>query len=411
MLLIHRMKKVLYISYDGMTDPLGQSQVINYLLGLSKKNYRFDILSFEKPERFKSQGDYIKSLLQKNDIGWYPQIFHSKVPFFSKVLDKMTLLNVARRLNKKNKYDLIHCRSYLAAEAGLKLKNESGVKFLFDMRGFWADEKKDGGSWDIEKWYWRKIYLFYKKKEQQFIENADHIISLTRKGKNEIQSWYFYNNKVPLTVIPCCADGEHFALTSNEKKSKAREKIRISSEDFVVSYLGSVGTWYMLDEMLQFFNKLYERNNNAFFLILTNSKPDDVLERIRKNNINAERVKIFSVPFTDVPFYMYASDVSLSFIKPVYSKISSSPVKIGEILSMGIPIIANDIGDSGNFIEEHHTGIMVRDLSEKEMKNAITKIDSIIKLDPVKIRKQAISEYSLEKGINLYSEVYQHLLG
>jgi len=27
-------KKILYISYDGMTDPLGEGQVINYLIGL-----------------------------------------------------------------------------------------------------------------------------------------------------------------------------------------------------------------------------------------------------------------------------------------------------------------------------------------------------------------------------------------
>ena len=44
-------KKVLYITYDGMTDPLGQSQVLPYLVGLSEKGYKFTILSFEKKER------------------------------------------------------------------------------------------------------------------------------------------------------------------------------------------------------------------------------------------------------------------------------------------------------------------------------------------------------------------------
>ncbi len=31
---------ILYISYDGMTDPLGQSQVLPYLKGLAKKGYK-----------------------------------------------------------------------------------------------------------------------------------------------------------------------------------------------------------------------------------------------------------------------------------------------------------------------------------------------------------------------------------
>ena len=45
-------KQILYISYDGITDPLGQSQILPYIIGLTK-NYKFHIISFEKPNRFK----------------------------------------------------------------------------------------------------------------------------------------------------------------------------------------------------------------------------------------------------------------------------------------------------------------------------------------------------------------------
>ena len=38
---------ILYISYDGMLEPLGQSQVIPYLGMLSKK-YKIFLISFEK---------------------------------------------------------------------------------------------------------------------------------------------------------------------------------------------------------------------------------------------------------------------------------------------------------------------------------------------------------------------------
>ena len=30
-------KQILYISYDGITDPLGQSQILPYIIGLTKK--------------------------------------------------------------------------------------------------------------------------------------------------------------------------------------------------------------------------------------------------------------------------------------------------------------------------------------------------------------------------------------
>lgn len=32
-------KQALYLSYDGMTDPLGQSQVLPYIIGLQKKRH------------------------------------------------------------------------------------------------------------------------------------------------------------------------------------------------------------------------------------------------------------------------------------------------------------------------------------------------------------------------------------
>ena len=55
-------KNVLYISYDGMTDPLGQSQVLPYISGLNKYGINFHLISFEKPARFKKIEQTLKDL-------------------------------------------------------------------------------------------------------------------------------------------------------------------------------------------------------------------------------------------------------------------------------------------------------------------------------------------------------------
>ena len=39
--------KTLYLSYDGLTDPLGQSQVLPYIMGLGDKGFRFAIITFK----------------------------------------------------------------------------------------------------------------------------------------------------------------------------------------------------------------------------------------------------------------------------------------------------------------------------------------------------------------------------
>ena len=106
------------------------------------------------------------------------------------------------------------------------------------MRGFWADEKADGGAWDKKKWFWRKVFEFYKKKENAFVSQASHVISLTDAGKTEITKWPFYNTNIPISVIPCCADQNHFKITNILKKKEARKNLGIDDAAIVLSYLG-----------------------------------------------------------------------------------------------------------------------------------------------------------------------------
>jgi hypothetical protein len=72
--------QVLFVSYDGMTDALGQSQVLPYLLGLSKKGYNITILSVEKKEVFEKRKNIILEIVQKNNIDWQ-YIFYTKIIF------------------------------------------------------------------------------------------------------------------------------------------------------------------------------------------------------------------------------------------------------------------------------------------------------------------------------------------
>jgi hypothetical protein len=56
-------------------------------------------------------------------------------------------LKLAEALINAKEIKLIHCRSYLTSLIGLKLRSKYQIPFLFDMRGFWADERMDGGIW------------------------------------------------------------------------------------------------------------------------------------------------------------------------------------------------------------------------------------------------------------------------
>ena len=76
--------KILYISYDGVLEPLGQSQVMNYQLKISEY-YEIIIVSFEKLHDLKNKKKieaFRKSLSSKNII-WYPIKYSKNIKLIS----------------------------------------------------------------------------------------------------------------------------------------------------------------------------------------------------------------------------------------------------------------------------------------------------------------------------------------
>ena len=306
---------------------------------------------------------------------------------------------------------MVHCRSYIAADIGLEMKKRLGVKFFFDMRGFWADEKKDGGSWNIENPVFRQVYKYYKRKEIQYLQNADQVISLTQAGKKEILQWPEVNSQVPVEVIPCCADMDHFSLTDEEQKKMSREYLRIAKNDLVISYLGSVGTWYMLTEMLQFFARVKNTFSAAKFLFVTQAPRKTIDAEILKLQLDPHDFVIISASLKEVPFFVKSSDINISFIKPVYSKISSSPTKLGEVLAMGIPVICNaGVGDVETIIKEGDAGYVLQHFEASDFEEAICHIPDLLKKEPAKIRNAIKDTYSLKRGVELYANCYKKVL-
>ena len=401
------MAKSLFISYDGLTDPLGQSQILPYMIGLNNLGHRISILSCEKPERYFKNKKLIEKICLTNQIQWIPIPFHTKPPILSKYYDLHKLTAMATKLQKKENFEIIHCRSYLSADIGLKLKRKFGVKYLFDMRGFWVDERVDGGLWNTKSFFYRTAYKKWKQKEAELIHHADYIISLTEAGKREIQTWTSYFS-TPIEVIPCSADMELFSFSDKEQKKEARKLLQIDDETFVLSYLGSLGTWYLLDEMLLFFKFLKENFPVVKFLILTPDDAEKVYQQAFSIGLDKNDFVIQFAQRKEVPQLMKASDVSISFIKPAYSKIASSPTKLGELLSMGIPVICNNIGDVAYIIDMSNGGFILNDFSEISFRFALEYIHSLkynLKINIESVRNY----YSLEQAIIKYDNVYKKI--
>ena len=112
----------------------------------------------------------------------------------------------------------------------------------------------------------------------------------------------------------------------------------------------------------------------------------------------------------DVSSLLSISNISIFFIKPVFSKKASSPTKLAEIMGMGIPIICNsNVGDVDEIINKTQAGLIINNFSINEFDKIIDSIDENIKISKEKIINSAQKNFSLQMGIEKYANIYNTL--
>ncbi len=402
---------VLFISYDGLLDPLGGSQILPYLHSIRQHPRPLHILSYEKPARFKAGGELLKAELASSGIGWTPLSFTTHFGKLGKLWDLSRMYEVALYLQLKHRFGVIHCRSYQAMQVGALLRKLTGVKVLFDMRGLWVDERVDGDIWKLDNSIDASIFRLYKHVESSLLLSASHIVALTERVVPELYK-LSPDMSAPITVIPCCADFEHFILPTAKQRMATRQELGLPENAFVLSYLGSLGTWYMLDEMLQLFGQAAVEREEVHFLLISKdwrAEHEALISTLGLSHLRT-RIHVHEAKRDQVPAYIGCSDLMLSFIKPAYSKMASSPTKIAEALAVGVPVISNaGVGDIDDMTARLQAGAVI-DLDKPDSLSAIvSSLDSLKKMGGPKLRARAKSELDLHVAALSYKKIYEQL--
>jgi len=397
-----------------MTDPLGQSQVIPYLAGLTKAGYTFTILSCDKPAKYQTHRSYVEKLIAPYPIKWVSIPYHKSPPVLSSVYDYYKLKQTAKKLHLTEKFDMVQTRPGIPQLVALYLKKELGIKFMNDIRGFWADERVDGGMWDLKNPLYKTVYKFFRAKEDECVRVADYNTCLTYRGKEEILKWKNVPQPVKVDVVPCSVDLDLFNPNTidAELRSAFKKELGITDTDFIVSYLGSIGGWYLTREMLQFCKALLDKKPDAKFLFISNNNHKDITDAAKEYGVPPERIIVKFGKRHEVPVLLSFSNYSLFFIKACYSKLSSSPTKHGEIMAMGIPVIANSgVGDVKEIVEKYEAGFVLDDFTAASMNTVVEKmIDPQTTFNAEKIRAGAKDFYDLDTTVATYAEVYKKIL-
>ncbi len=404
-------ESVLFITYDGLLDPLGGSQILPYLHSISSHPRRLHIISFEKQARYKVGGAQLRLDLAKRGIGWTPLSFSSRAGKLGKAWDLMRMYAMALRLQLRYRFSIAHCRSYQAMQVGCCLRRVTRIKTIFDMRGLWVDDRVEGGLWSQDKWTNRWLYRHYKQIERTLLTCANQVVVLTDKVVPEIKR-LAPDMTAPITVIPCCADFDLFIPLSNEGRLAMRNKLGIPPGALVLSYLGSLGTVYLLHDALRLYASLSRQYSNLHMLFITQDWRDEhelLLKAMGLDRLR-ESIHVRAADRDQVPRLLCTSDIMVSFRRPTYSQMACSPTKLAEAFALGIPAISNSgVGDVDQIICDLDAGALV-DLNDPHAFDRLaSELEQILLKRGTGLRMRARERFGLEVAKRCYRRVYAAL--
>jgi glycosyltransferase involved in cell wall biosynthesis len=397
--------RALYVCYLSLEDPLVQTQVVAYLEGLAEHGHTIHLLTFDDPltaERRRSiEGD-----LRGRAIVWHSLRYHKRPSLPATVFDALRGALLSARLVRVHRLDTIHARSHVPAAMGLVACRLTGCRLIFDVRGLMAEEFADAGRWKREG----LAYRLTKRTERAALHRADGVVMLTEAARAHLRQ---VSGGIPdaAAVIPCCVDLERLGGRTADREAARRETE--AGNRPVMVYVGKFTGWYMEAEMVDFYCAARRAQSDLLFLIVTQADPAPVLRALDRRGVSPADYRVLRAAPEDLGRYLAICEFGISFIRPSFSKIASSPTKIGEYLAAGLPVVSTrGIGDVDALLSENRVGVLVDDFSRAGYEMGVDAIRELC-FEPdlaERCRGVARSRLSLHGvGIPRYDELYRRV--
>jgi glycosyltransferase involved in cell wall biosynthesis len=406
--------RTLYVCYFGLREPLVQTQVLPYLRQLQSDSVQVSLLTFEPRLNQTWTATEIakqRASLNAEGISWHCLKYHKwpslPATIYDMAVGSWTILRIMRREG----VSILHARNHVPGVMSAIAKRLKGGHLVFDIRGFMPEEYTDAGVWPRNGCLYRGL----KKVERYLLRVSDAFVLLTEKARDIVFPGCSDTDNLgrPIEVIPCCVDFDRFGTVAQTSRESLRAELNLTNRRVIV-YLGSFGGWYMTDEMTDFLAVAHQQDPATFSMILTQSPRQMVIDRMSSLGIDQKNFLVTQVTPGQVPRYLKAADIAVSFIKPCYSKQSSSPTKVAEYLASGLPMVCNaGVGDLDKLIEENRVGTLVRQFSPPAYLKALGEIE-IMRGDETlaaRLRDVALQEFDLlSVGRTRYRRLYKRLM-
>jgi glycosyltransferase involved in cell wall biosynthesis len=395
----------LYLCYLSLEDPLVDSQVIAYLEGLAENGHTIHLVTFEGRRLTPARRRELRGALRSRGILWHGLRYHKRPSLPATAFDTLVGAAACAWLVRRHRLQAVHARNHVPAAMAMLAAPLAPHRLIFDIRGLMAEEYVDAGRWPRGGLAFR----ITKRVERAAKRRAAGTVVLTQRVRRAL---FGEEERAGVFVIPCCADVERLEA-QRAQRNATRSALRLGDRPVTV-YVGKFGGWYMGAEMVDFFAVARDVIPGLHFLVITQADRSAIEPQFARRAIASADYTIMTAEHARLGEFLAVGDFALAMIKPLPSKVASSPTKIGECLSAGLPVLATDVGDVKELLTGSRAGLVLEQFSEQAYRSAARGLAELLADEGTSERCVASAHAHLSlrgTGIPGYVALYRFVAG
>lgn len=269
----------------------------------------------------------------------------------NKFFPTLAFLKEVSKIIRREKFDIVH--TYFFRGAGILpfLCSNKNTKWLLDIRtGSIRGGLISSLANSITK---LESYRF------NAISTLDDHLTKRIFGKS---------NKKRFFIFPMGVDLDLFKKKSH---SGIKNKFYLMPNEKIIIYCGHTSPLRKLHIVIEGFYNVLKKKQNLRLMFIGDGPDSPRLKKIAERLDIAENILFTGfIKYEDVPSYLNAGDIAISFVPilPVFD--IQPPTKTLEYLACGLPTLATDTRGNRRFIKDKYNGLLVKD-NAKALEKAI----------------------------------------
>jgi len=242
----------------------------------------------------------------------------------------------------------VYARSFTGAMWSRRLARKLNAISIFDVRAIVSHEQRLERKSPLKAWICSWLELEESRR-------ADRLSTVSQNLRAYLCR---ETGRQDISVIPSCFNEGRFHFDSLSRQ-ELRTAFGLQEDDVLLCYSGGISVWQRIDDIIALLKEVCARDGRCHALFLT-AEQDELSRRLVVAKFPRNRVVVRHASHKEVHRFLSAADVGLIMRHDVIVNNVASPVKVGEYLACGLPVILTEgIGDYSHMLPAAGVGLLL----------------------------------------------------